>query len=129
MPVLHSTPLTTCILPDYRLLFRGVADIVHCRGQSVAGALYEITQECERALDRYEGFPNLYVKDTFMVRIRGSKKLREAMFYTMCLKTAAPPSRWYVECIREGYDDWELPHDCLDAALARALGPSLRKRA
>ena len=49
-------------LPGYKLVFRSVADVQQSKGDSVLGALFEITDECERSLDRYEGYPNLYTK-------------------------------------------------------------------
>lgn len=54
------------ILKDYKLTFRGrykgVANIQPCKGKEVPIVLWEITDECERALDIYEGYPSLYVK-------------------------------------------------------------------
>ena len=53
------------ILPDYRLVFRGVADIEPYAGSSVQGVLWEITEDCEKSLDVYEGYPHLYRKESF----------------------------------------------------------------
>ena len=49
----------TMRLDDWRLVFRRVADIEPCEGESVELGLWQITEECLEALDRYEGFPSL----------------------------------------------------------------------
>jgi hypothetical protein len=114
-----------CTLPDYRLVFDGVADIIPARGAAVEGALYEITDKCECALDRYEGFPHLYVKTTFEIeetRKGRPTRRRKVMVYTMETNQIRPPSEGYVETIRQGFDDWGIPHATLDAAVKEALG-------
>lgn len=52
--------VATCTIPDHALVFRGVADVVVRKGFTVRGVMWEITEECERALDAFEGFPRLY---------------------------------------------------------------------
>ena len=60
-----SKYIGTFELPGYKLVFRSVADVEQSNDDSVLGALFEITDECERALDRYEGYPNLYTKSYY----------------------------------------------------------------
>lgn len=56
-------------LENYELLFRGnlrgagVATIAPREGSTVHGLLWNITPECERSLDYYEGYPHLYGKE------------------------------------------------------------------
>lgn len=108
-----------CALPDHELFFDGVADIRPACGKVVEGAIYEITDRCEIALDRYEGYPNLYTKGEFLVTDdRGV--CRRVMVYTMNSDRVAPPSQSYLHTIRQGFDDWGIPHDSLDAAVAEA---------
>ena len=51
-------------LENYELLFRGnlrgagVATIAPREGSTVHGLLWNITPECERSLDYYEGYPS-----------------------------------------------------------------------
>ena len=52
----------TYTLSGYELVFRSVADVQQSEDSSVTGALFEITENCERSLDIYEGYPNLYTK-------------------------------------------------------------------
>jgi len=105
----------TLALPDYRLVFRGVADIEPRTGSAVQGVLWDITDECERSLDRFEGYPNHYTKEYFAVSVDGCPFT--AMFYTMQQKTFAPPSYSYRETIRQGYKDNCLPLSYLLAAI------------
>lgn len=106
-------------LPDWRLIFDGVADIIPSPGDMLHGAIYTITPECERALDRYEGYPSLYYKDTFWIEYTtkdGARRERPVMVYTMGTERIRPPSQSYYETIRKGFDDWGIPHDTLIAA-------------
>ena len=50
------------LLPDWRLVFRGVADIIPAKGYFCPVGLWQITGRCERSLDIYEGYPRLYGK-------------------------------------------------------------------
>ena len=45
-------------LENYELLFRrgGFATIAPKEGETVQGLLWNLTPECERSLDRYEGY-------------------------------------------------------------------------
>lgn len=117
-----AEPIARCFLPDYRLIFDGVADIVPTRGHSVQGAIYKITRRCEAALDRYEGFPTLYYKDYFAAEVRLGKasKVHDIMYYTMGSESCRKPSQGYVDTIREGFDDWRLDQSYLDAAVDEA---------
>jgi hypothetical protein len=53
-------------IPNWRLVFRGVADIEPTRSNDVLlpVGVWEITKRCEEQLDIYEGFPHLYRKIT-----------------------------------------------------------------
>jgi len=115
-----SEPLSKCKLPDWRLVFRGVADIEPCHRDHVQGAIYVITDECERALDRYEGWPRLYRKEYFMVRLASG--VETVMFYRMNNdKTISPPPAGYFEVIAEGFKHWGLEMRKLTQAARRAV--------
>ena len=47
-----ATPLGKYILEDYKLEFRGVANIIECKGARTPVAIWSITESCERSLDR-----------------------------------------------------------------------------
>ena len=46
---------------DYKLTFRRVATIEPCQKQEVPVAVWKIEDNDEKALDRYEGYPSLYL--------------------------------------------------------------------
>ncbi|HHX61087.1 MAG TPA: gamma-glutamylcyclotransferase, partial [Epulopiscium sp.] len=102
------------ILNDYKLTFRGNghANIEASDGFQVPIVLWEITPTCERALDRYEGYPNYYIKKPILVETKsGSKK---AMAYVMTSnyeKLKATPTATYYDIICQGYLDNHIPVD------------------
>ena len=114
-------------LDGYSLEFRGshgngVATIIKKRNSSVPVVLWSITEECERALDAYEGFPRLYGKETLEVTT-GEKNVT-AMVYIMnpiynSKKMAALPSYYYYSIIKEGYKDFGIDDEPLREALDR----------
>mgnify|MGYP001311756177 FL=1 len=123
-----SKYLGTFELPGYKLVFRHVADVQQSKGDSVIGALFEITKDCESSLDRYEGYPNLYTKRYYN---NWHDKLdrfvpQEIMFYSMVDKHMVyPPADSYLFTIMQGYVDCELPEAPLVAALKESGGVPL----
>ena len=93
-------------LPDYKLVFRHVADIERHHGEHVEGVLWQITDFCEKSLDRFEGYPHLYDKHYFMISMDGEK--HEVMFYTMNSDDIIPPSPIYYDTCLQGYTDNKL---------------------
>ena len=61
----NAEPLDKLILKGWKLVFKGVADIIKDEKSEVPIGIYKITERCERALDRYEGYPILYQKKYF----------------------------------------------------------------
>ena len=66
----------TSVLKDYELLFKGsktgsYLTVEKKSGISVPVAVWEVTAEDEKALDRYEGFPNFYYKKELTLPIKG----------------------------------------------------------
>ncbi len=118
----RATPIAKFLLQDWRLVFRGVADIIEEPGAEVAVGAWRITRECEAALDRYEGFRahdpegSMYRKVYIDMNepISGEHRV---MFYTMNSTGIMPPSEGYFDSILEGYNDFRLPRKLLFAAL------------
>ena len=110
-------------LKGYRLTFRGgsgggVANVEMRRGRSVPIVLWWITPECEKALDRYEGFPHLYEKKLVEVETPDGPVI--AMIYVMAERyerMPSHPSGYYFGIIRQGYYDNGIPFKALNAAL------------
>ena len=105
----------------YYLTFRasGVANIEVRDEASVPVVLWEITDRCEMALDRYEGFPSFYVKRDIEVTTETGETVT-AMFYVMAEKYEeypAPPPQYYLETIQNGYRQNKIPFEPLFEAL------------
>lgn len=117
------------ILEGYSLEFRGrngrgVATIIADGNNSVPVVLWTITEECEHALDVYEGFPTLYYKKDVSVEFEG--RTVEAMAYIMAreyedVRMSARPDNYYYEVIRQGYDDFGIDTTPLKEAFQRAI--------
>ncbi|MHC4165246.1 MAG: gamma-glutamylcyclotransferase family protein [Planctomycetota bacterium] len=108
-------------IPRTRLVFRaGLADVVPAEdGDFALGAIWEVTRGCVEKLDRYEGYPHLYVKD--FIRVRHDGEVRNMMVYRMRDERVGlrPPSSAYLSGIARGYVDcgWEDKLDALDFAV------------
>jgi len=95
-------------IPDYRLVFRGVADIEYSPGDVLQTVMWDITPACEDALDILEGYPTFYTKKYLNVDING--KMYEAMIYQMVGDRLdySHPNRYYQQMLEEGYQDHGL---------------------
>lgn len=105
-----ATNMGAAELPDWALTFRGVADVIPRKGAAVSGGLFKIDAACLKALDRYEGWPFLYVHRRVKV-IDQNGDLIDAFIYVMNEKRQreiAMPGDWYFEVIREGFKDFHL---------------------
>ena len=103
------------ILHNYNLTFRskyGTADIEKKDGKKVYGALYIISKSAERKLDIYEEYPTLYKKMFF--KNQGKKIMTYIMFKKSKL---VPPTKRYLNIIKQGYKDCKLNMKSLNAAL------------
>ena len=115
-----AKPLSRATLRDWRLTFRGVADIEPAKGALVHGALWLLGESDVRALDRYEGAPSLYERR--MVNVAAEGGSTRAMTYVMVDCTyRGLPSSWYLQRISEGYRDWALPREALMDAVDAAI--------
>lgn len=105
-------------LKNYRLTFRGknfgVANVERAENVNVPIVLWNITGECEQSLDRYEGYPNLYIKENIEIST-GSGPV-EALIYIMVSEyetMPAIPHERYFEVIRQGYKDNNIDDEYL----------------
>ena len=106
--------LGTADLKGWELLFKGSKSgsyltIEKCDGGAVPVALWEVTEQDERALDRYEGFPNFYYKKDMKVQYRGIRTglRRTVNAFAYIMHEERPigvPGLWYVRTCLDGYD-------------------------
>lgn len=96
------------MLRNWRLMFRGsshsaVATIERSKGSQVPVLIWRLQPKDELALDRYEGFPFLYRKETLRITVNGRRIY--AMIYIMN-EAGHPygiPSVGYLDAIKAGY--------------------------
>ena len=91
-------------LLGHRFRFAGPADVQRDRRYHVEGVLWDISDECLRALDVLEGYPYFY--DRKWARVRWQDQELQAMVYYMQPGNQnAPPSSGYFEMLLEGYEE------------------------
>lgn len=126
-----ASPVGTGVLEGWRLEFRGSGSgayltIVPFDGGRVPVGIWRISELDERSLDRYEGFPAFYHKQTLDVEMVDllsvyARRRVSAIVYIM-REDAAPgvPDPFYVRICREGCAHFGLDESELYAALNRA---------
>ena len=103
----YSKPKGKFNLPNYELVFRGVADIKKSEGCFVPVGVWDIDSKDEKALDRYEGYPHLYTKKYLTIKTNGKRHV--CMFYVMNDEPIVyKPSDNYFRSIFEGYQDFDI---------------------
>jgi gamma-glutamylcyclotransferase (GGCT)/AIG2-like uncharacterized protein YtfP len=103
-------------LPEYRLCFRGHADIELNLDYQVQGVLWEITDTDLDALDRYEGFPAYYLRHRVFVET--DQGICAAWVYTMAEQEyVSSPTSVYLDVCREGYHQNGIDQAQIDEAL------------
>lgn len=98
-------------LEDYRITFRGnsrsgVANIEPRKGSRVPVGIWSITQGDERNLDRYEGYPWLYDKHEFRVKLPDLHTVSAIAYIMTPGRRWAAPSPYYLHTIKQGYEDF-----------------------
>lgn len=103
----------TSVIEDYQLLFKGsktgsYLTIEPMEGAKVPVVIWEVTETDEKALDRYEGYPNFYYKKEMTLDIKGIRtgkvRRRDAFAYIMHEeRELGIPSWYYVNTCLDGY--------------------------
>jgi hypothetical protein len=119
-----AIPIGPLMLPNARLVFRGVADIEHSPNDAdaVAGGLWHITRQCERELDIYEGVRGgLYRKEYLQLGVtrNGVQTKEVALTYLMNRSGYDSPGQAYYDCISKGFEDFALDESYLIKAVER----------
>ena len=109
--------LGRCTLKGFELKFRLHADIDEVASSEMEGVLWDITEDCEHALDRLEGYPYYYDKVEVIVipdnPVYNNTRIF-AMAYIMTSKGPEElPSNGYEQCLIEGYTSNGLDVDKL----------------
>lgn len=112
-------------LKDYSLKFAGNIENAYTtieknNGENVPCGVWEITQDDEKRLDKYEGYPKFYTKE--LVDICIDNKELNMMVYVMNPKfEIGIPSEEYIKTIRDGYEDFGLDAEIFDKALMKNM--------
>lgn len=103
----------TAVIKGYRLLFKGsktgsYLTIEEAEGYEVPVGVWEVTEQDERNLDRYEGFPTFYYKKEMRLQVKGIKtgKTYDRNCFVYIMHEDHPigiPSNYYVRVCAEGY--------------------------
>ena len=112
-------------LENYELCFRGsgFATVAPKKGSTVHGLVWKITPNCEQSLDRYEGYPRHYTKETVTVKDAAGAEI-PVMVYIMAepyCRQPALPSPYYYRVIQRGFEANGLPVESLQAAWSRTI--------
>ena len=93
------------VLEGYELAFRcGVLTILPKAGGRIDGILWKVNDRDERALDRYEGYPHLYTKESLTVQTdTGSQTAVAYVMTAPYCERAQPPSSTYLRTVLLGY--------------------------
>ena len=112
-----ASPVSRAVLGGWRLYWQGVLTILKDPGAQVHGALWKTTPKCERSLDRYEGHPHLYRKETTQVVLPTGKRIEAYVYIMNKVGPAVWPSQHYLQSCLWGAYDWDISLDLLTDSL------------
>ena len=117
-------------IPGWKLIYKGSQTGAYLTiepedGSSVPVGVWEVTQDDERNLDHYEGYPVFYGKKDFRVEATltdGTRKKLDSFAYVMTEGAEyALPSMGYVKVCLQGYLDFGFDFDVLSKAFRDTL--------
>lgn len=117
----------TSMIFGYRLMYKGsmtgsYLTIEKAPGYMVPVAVWEVSAEDEKNLDRYEGYPNFYYKQEVELDIIGIKtgKVRRRRCFVYIMheeRKLGIPHRSYIDTCMEGYRHFGFDEEYLHEAL------------
>ena len=123
-------PIGTGKIKGYELLFRGSKTgsylTIEPKSHSYVPVLvWEVTQQDELRLDRYEGYPVFYRKESIEIPVTplsgGKAKMLTGFVYLMDEShPLGKPYAWYYEVCRKGYERFGFDENLLATALDRS---------
>jgi len=120
-----AVPVGAVAIMDYELVFRrGFLTIEPKAGSSVPVGIWRISDENEKALDRYEGYPRFYKKEYFRIPfwMPGENGENErCLAYVMNDGfQIQPPTQTYLQTVIDGYADFGLDLKLLEDSYYRS---------
>ena len=132
-----AKPIGAGHIVNYKLKFNNVADIVKVEDHihDVPCVIWEITPDCEKALDRFEGFPSLYRKvdvegymgENYFYENGSIPTKINGFVYKMNYSGFHTPSPYYVRGIRDGLKGFFTDYDMVDRHIDQAIIKSFRQ--
>ena len=123
----------TAVIDGYELLFKGSKSgsyltIEPKEGCEVPVAVWEVQEQDELNLDRYEGYPTFYYKKEMQIVMKGirtrKERVRDAFVYIMHEdRPHGIPSWHYVQTCAAGYESFGFD----ESLLLEAIGKSRRE--
>ncbi len=118
-----AAPIGPAVLHDHRLAFTrqsrkcdgGVADVIPAVGMCVWGVLYNITKQCQVALDLSEGNGTRYIRQMIQVQtVDGT--VQEAIAHKVIdpVFPELTPTEQYIYMVHEGAVAHKLPDDYIE---------------
>lgn len=111
-----SKPRFSVVLPNYKLIFTGwsrqwkggTASVKPFKGERVAGAVYEISENDLKKLDRYEDYPTTYDRLKVVVWTDEGDSMEAVTYIKKEQSPETKPSPEYLAAIRQGYREWDI---------------------
>jgi len=108
-----SKPMFIATLPNYKLVFLGwsrewrggKASIRFFRGEKVLGAIYDVSEQCLRQLDKYE---SSYDRLRVTVFDEDGEPIEAITYIKAGQSEETKPSAEYLSVIQQGYRDWRI---------------------
>jgi len=108
-----SKPAFRAKLPNYKIVFvgwsrqlrGGKASIRLFRGEKVPGAIYEISEQCLKQLDKYE---SSYDRLKVTVFDEDGEPVEAITYINRGQSEESKPSTEYLSVIQQGYKDWRI---------------------
>ena len=105
-----SNPVFRATLPNYKLVFLGwsrewrggKASIRRSSGEKVLGAIYDVSEQCLKRLDKYE---SSYDRLKVVVYNEDSEPIEAVTYIKTGQSEENKPSMEYLSIIRQGYKD------------------------
>lgn len=103
------------LLKDFTLYFtsRSIPSIKYEDNAETWGVLFDIDKSCENSLDKYEGFPTLYLKKNIEVIDKDGGKF-DCFAYVANEVQEGKPGRQYLEKLLAGAVQNNLPEDYIE---------------
>ena len=121
-------------LQDWKLKFKIHATIEPHKGRQVPALVWKISNDDERSLDVYEGYPNYYVKQNVeisMTELDGTNQQKvTAMIYVMVERhQAGIPFQSYYDGMVKDYERFGFDKRILQEALNEAVNEAATRNA